>query len=139
MAVPCGFQYELPDGSFSELRADCDWDKKAAMDYLGTSGLLIYYNEGIFNLHSFDDHRITKQSNFKTITANPNQSTYTPFFLEQYILQDEIEFIQWGQNDEVTYEKLRSEASQPSFFSSWPTKENPRQLYKFSSMWLELD
>ena len=36
MMVPCGTQYQKPDGTVAETRDDCIWDKQETMDYFGS-------------------------------------------------------------------------------------------------------
>ena len=64
--------------------------------------------------------------------------SWTPGFIDQYILEDEIELVQYGQSDEITFEKLRVASPEPSSWNEWPTKEKPKSNFKFNSLWLEL-
>ena len=49
MVAPCGYQYELSDGTLKVPRADCNWDKQAAIEYLNSLYFVVYYNDGSFN------------------------------------------------------------------------------------------
>ena len=51
-----------------------------------------------------------------SITSDPAQPEWTPVFIEEYALSDAIDLVQYGQTDELTFEKLRVDTSGPS---SW--------------------
>ena len=74
----------------------------------------------------------------KAMSSDPSYPVWTPGFIDQYILEDETDLVQYGQSEELTFEKVRVENSQASDMNKWPTKENPTNGYKFNSLWLEL-
>ena len=82
IVAPCGFQYELQDGSLSPLRDDCNWNKTAAEEYFGTIGFTIYYNEGIFKQEEFGEHRVTYQSIMQQISSEAKTPAYIPGFVD---------------------------------------------------------
>ena len=41
-------------------------------------------------------------------------------------------------NEEIGFERIRLESTQPSYYSDWPTQKNTTAKYKFSSLWLEI-
>ena len=116
IAAPCGHQYELEDGTMSKVREDCNWDQQAAIDYFGTIGFLVYYNEGVFKQDDFGQHRVSKQSYLKNISTDPGKPMYIPSFIDKYLLEDEISLLQYGQTEEIDFESIRLEAPEPSLF-----------------------
>ena len=53
------------------------------------------------------------------------------------MLQDEVEFLQYGQSLEVEFESLSFGEAMPSMLVNWPTKDEPEKVYKFASLWIE--
>ena len=53
-------------------------------------------------------------------------------------MEDETELVQYGQSDEISFEKLRLNNPEPSDRVKWPTRDSPTDQYKFNSVWLEL-
>ena len=58
--------------------------------------------------------------------------------IQKQLLIDEVDLLQIGQLSEIEYEKIVIKPSAPSAYTEWPTKDNPRVIYKFNSIWLEL-
>ena len=50
------------------------------------------------------------------------------------MLNDEIEVLQWGQQEEVDYNSISFAAPKPSAWSKFPTTEKPYNKYKFGSV-----
>ena len=54
------------------------------------------------------------------------------------MLEDEIELLQYGEEEEFEFYRVNFESSAPSFMDKWPTEEQPDNKYKFGSLWIEL-
>ena len=108
-AIPCGQQYQLSDGNLSEISKNCNWDQQAAVDYFGIIGLLIYFNEGVFQQEKFDEGRVLRQSFITTMTSLPKQSSWVQGFVDQFVLQDEIALLQLGVSEEIEFDRIRIE------------------------------
>ena len=54
------------------------------------------------------------------------------------MLEDEIELLQYGIEDEFEFYRVNYGGNGPSFMNKWPTKEEPDNKYKFASVWFEL-
>ena len=72
----------------------------------------------------------------RTITTHSSNPMWIPGFVDQYILEDEISLLQYGQNEELTFERLRVETAEHSYYTEFPTEDEPQRFYKFSSLWL---
>ena len=57
--------------------------------------------------------------------------------IEKSTLQDEIDFLQYGQSLEVEFQSIAFGEANPSMFINWPSKEEPKKVYKFTSFWIE--
>ena len=88
--------------------------------------------------NEFSDNRISKYAELTAVWTIANQPIYTEIFMQTNDLSDEIDLLQLGQEWNTEFETFNFGPSYPSGQSIWPTKEDPR-LYKFNSMWLELD
>ena len=66
------------------------------------------------------------------------RSTWLSAYVEKNVLEDEIEIVQYGIEDEFEFYRVNYATSGPSYMNKWPTKEEPDNKYKFASVWFEL-
>ena len=58
--------------------------------------------------------------------------------VERNALEDEVEVLQYGESEEDEFYRLNFLPAIPSFMDFWPTVEEPDNLYKYASVWIEL-
>ena len=71
------------------------------------------------------------------IVVDPGRSNYVQGTVEKGTLVDEIDFVQYGQQKEINFERMAFGQPEPSILFEWPTKTEPEKVYKFTSIWLE--
>ena len=71
------------------------------------------------------------------IVIDPSRSNWVGGYVDKNTLYDEIEFLQYGQNREIKFEKISYGSPEPSLYIDYPTKEKPEKIYKLASIWLE--
>ena len=80
---------------------------------------------------------MVKNSEMQYVQADPYRSNYIMTYVERSTLKDETDFVQYGQNLEVEFESIALGEASPSRQINWPTKEEPKSVYKFTSFWIE--
>ena len=58
--------------------------------------------------------------------------------IKSNLLADEVEFLQYGIEDEVEFTTIEFDPPAPSSMSSWPTKNEPDNYYKITSAYVTL-
>ena len=48
VAAPCGLSETVLGGKQNNIRDDCNWNKEAAIEYIGDFNIVMYYNLGRF-------------------------------------------------------------------------------------------
>ena len=63
-AVPCGYQYTAFDGTLQGANnTDCNWDKAALSDYLGSTNLInLFVNQVELDVRDFSDSKFKKHT-----------------------------------------------------------------------------
>ena len=64
--------------------------------------------------------------------------SWIPLMIERNALEDEAEILQYGVSEEDEFFRLNFFPASPSFMDFWPTFEEPDNLYKYASLWIEL-
>ena len=64
-------------------------------------------------------------------------SFWSQAFLRKSILDDDVDFLQLGQERIYEFTSTEFGSTEPSAFSIWPTKEAPT-VYKYNALYLEL-
>ena len=67
-----------------------------------------------------------------------NRPSFIPWKLQHNRLFDETEWLQWGQMYHSHFWTHRVEPVAPSNLNQWPTKDEKKLRYKYSSVYLEL-
>ena len=62
MLVPCGMQETILGGTEDRIPDDCNYDKDALIEYLGSIQMMMYYNQGQFVRDAFGDESISHSS-----------------------------------------------------------------------------
>ena len=63
--------------------------------------------------------------------------SWVPAFVEKSAIEDEPDTIQYGQVEEDSFYRLKFDYPVSSAYHKWPTAEQPDNLYKFASVWVE--
>ena len=121
-AVSCNTM-KMPQGRLEgDIPHNCNTNKEDANDYLSSYSILTYYNDKVFEQDKFGAKRISKKS---AIQFRQNTSDYSHYYgaeIKTNELVDETSLLQWGQVDEVEFERLFIEKSAtPTAWSNWPT------------------
>ena len=73
-------------------------------EYIGSPDILIYYNFERFDVTDFDrDTKIHKESVVKNQQFSIDQPTFINSNIRLNVVEDEIDYLQIGQHDEVTF------------------------------------
>lgn len=140
MAIPCHTNETLWGAPEARIRDDCIWDRDEAMKYMETINIVALYNEGHFLQDEIsDDRRIEYRSTFRQLRADVSKPHWFPTFIHTTELQDEVKLIQYGAQEELFFDSVFFESSNPSFLKDWPTKENPDTFIKYTSMAIMFD
>ena len=138
MLVPCNVKNTVLGGEEDNIPTDCNWDRQAAIDYIGDLNIVAYYNQGRFNPIGFGEESIQTSSTIHKDRTDTYHSTWIPVHIEKNILEDEVQIVQMGQASEHEFIDLSFKTVLPSTYNKWPTNENPENIYKFSSYALYL-
>ena len=104
------------------------------MDYLGNMRMVVFTDEETFHLTDYGSAAIEKRSRFFTAQVDNAKPTWFDGRYRSNRVDDEIDYIQYGQSsEEVFYEFLMSDAL-PSSWLNWPTVQNPTAKYKYLSV-----
>ena len=141
--VPCGLSDTVLGGTDSNIRDDCNWDRAAAIEYIGDFNLVCYFNKGRFISNEYQDEPVERRSYIHKIRPDQNRPNWYKTFVHSTEVLDDSAFIQWGQQDDITFYDVNFQGMLISSYSDWPEKgvkyEAPAGRYKFSSLALYLD
>ena len=90
IAVPCGTQLE---GDVNPMRDDCEWNKRAVMNYLKSFRLNVIFNVGVFLPNEFGEDRIQKRSVLTKVYVDPKTSNWVGAYIQRATLNDEISLL----------------------------------------------
>ena len=119
-----------------ELDECKSWNQPAAFEYLGIrNDLLVYHNQKTFKQEAFGDDRVLHHSVLKKLRADMLSPHWFKTFVQTAELNDEIAWLQLGQESIVEFEKIEFIDSYfKSGWAQWPTKEIPDGKYKYTSI-----
>ena len=81
----------------------------------------------------FGEETIIAQSRFHQKQLNKNMNSWIQVDIKRSILEDESEFLQYGQSLEYTFYKQDLLTTEQSSWSHYPTADNPFGLFKYMS------
>ena len=82
---------------------ECIPDLKQQLEYLGNLKLVWMATEQFFNQRKFGDETISTFTRFHTRQLNPSVPSFIEGKIVSYVLEDEIDYFQYGQFEEVEY------------------------------------
>lgn len=71
------------------------------------------------------------------VQVDPKRANWIGAYIERNVLYDEIDILQYGQNQREDFLQMSFGFPEPSSKTIWPTKKDPSKLYKLASIWLE--
>ena len=82
---PCATRIDNYDGSVSGGHDDCEWDKTAVQDYLGSGPtMLILYNQIEFDEREYEKNPLVKKSLLHSHQLSSSTAAYTETFVKKY-------------------------------------------------------
>ena len=98
----------------------------------------ILYNKERFDPTKYGDDRIIKESGMSKMQFDPRSPSFLMLNFMLQELEDETDYIQFGQIDEIKYHQINLDQQLPS---SWTDDliKNPDGKYKFASLHLQVD
>ena len=98
----------------------------------------VLYNKESFDPTKYGPDRVIKESTITQMQFNPKVPEYIYLNLQVQDIEDETDFIQFGQVDQTEITSLLLEEPKPS---SWVDNliENPNGKWKFGSFHLQID
>lgn len=137
LLLPCNYIHAY-EGYKDSINTECNFDKQAQTDYLGTLDWKIYHDQQIFNPRGYGDEIITKNS----ILYNQQVDFLNPNWFRNEInineVADESELLQLGIVSEQAFYELTHELPVASSWNTFPTRENPSTRYKYTSFEIQL-
>ena len=136
--VPCNYVHaEIePTGDF--ISPECIADREAQMDYLGNMRLTWMTTEQRF-IQSTYDQSIKSSTRIHTRQSDNKKPSWFSGQLQVNVLEDEIDRLQYGQQDEHEFFGYNLGFAQASSWIYWPTEEEPSNRYKYVSIELNLN
>ena len=96
--------------------------------------ILVYFNQESFKQDEYGDLRIGRQSVIRNIQVDEYRPNYVDLYIWKNQLQDEIEFIKYGEEEEFEYNTVEFASPIPSAWFDHPSSGNPDGRYKFTSI-----
>ena len=141
--VPCGLSDTVLGGTDLNIRDDCNWDRDAAIEYIGDFNIVSYYNIGRFKSNEYDSEPVERTSFIQKLRPDQHTPNWYKTFVHGTEVSDESALIQWGQQSEYDFYEINFSSMLTSSYSNWPEQgvkyEVPDGRYKFSSLALYLD
>ena len=141
MAMPCHTRETVIGGTVDNIRDDCVRDQEAFYAYLDNMSTVIWYNYSVLKHNKFEiDERVQHFSGITKYKTKLRENTWRKASLHYSNLVDETDFFQWGQYDEVEFQRLDIEGiNKPSSYNKWPSYDQPDNRYKISSVVIVMD
>ena len=137
--LPCHFMETSIGAKENNIREDCVTDRDSVVKQLDKMTIFVYYNYGKFVHDSFGEASILKQSKIEKIRADEYSPHYYSSFIQNNELNDEADYIQWGQATSQEFQTLTIDSNpKPTIYNKWPTAEEPDNLYKFTGIEIQL-
>ena len=96
--------------------------------------MLIYFNQESFNQDEYGEYRIMRQSTIQNVQVDEYRPNYIFANIWKNQLGDEIEILQWGEEEELDFNHVEFDPPRPSAWARFPTEDEPDNRYKFSSI-----
>ena len=96
--------------------------------------MLIYFNQESFNQDEYGEYRIMRQSTIQNVQVDEYRPNYIFANIWKNQLGDEIELLQWGEEEELDFNHIEFDPPRPSAWGRFPTTDEPDNRYKFSSI-----
>ena len=62
MVIPCNQKNTLYGGTTDGIPDDCNWEKEAAIDYIGDINIIAYHNRAYFRPNKYGPEAVEKTS-----------------------------------------------------------------------------
>lgn len=93
IGMPCHTKETLFGGTEDYIRADCEKNSTAVLEYLSSLSTVFWYNHGSFKHKEFgEDDRVNKSSNLIQYKTTESESTWRVASIHKNFLQDEADF-----------------------------------------------
>mmetsp|Transcript_42764 Transcript_42764/g.56462 ORF Transcript_42764/g.56462 Transcript_42764/m.56462 type:complete len:190 (-) Transcript_42764:1262-1831(-) len=89
MAIPCNMRDTVLQAAEDRSRDDCDWDRDAAIDYIGDINVVTYYNQGRFMPDEFEDDPVLRYSIVHEMRADQSRPNWFKTYVENAEVSDE--------------------------------------------------
>lgn len=125
-------------GSPDTIHEDCIRDKEQQVAYVGNMRAMVYMSEQIFQLSEYGENIIQKRSRIHEQQMDIFSPTFLSGMLRKSLLEDEVSFLQYGQEEHYEFYNYELPIPKPSSWSNYPSEENPLAFYKFGSVEINL-
>ena len=137
--MPCNIKLTAFGAEDDRIGPECQADLQKQIDYLGNMNMLVYFNTATFQQDEFGNQRIDRQSTIRNIQVDQFRANFIFGWIQTKQLQDEITYIQYGDQEELEYYEIEYSSPRPSAWSQFPSADNPNAGYKFSSINFQFD
>lgn len=101
--LPCGVKETLLGGKEDRIPLSCNYDKQAAMNYIGPMQMVAYFNEGKFQLDDFGHSRIKKRSVLRRIQVDETRPNWIGTTISKNLLIDASGYLHYGLDEEAQF------------------------------------
>lgn len=121
MAIPCHSQWFESNDSRGVV--DCETDEEKVLKYMEDFHMLYLFNDEKFMPDSYGEERFLKTSVLRNSRFNAADPHYQILYTDQSMVTDEIEFVQWGQEDDGMFQTIVNGDILPSSYHNWPSDQ----------------
>ena len=99
--------------------------------------MVVYFNEGTFQLDDFGQSRIKKRSVLKRMQVDETRPNWISTTVNKNLLIDGSNYLHYGLDDEAVFTTITFDPARPSASTAWPINPQSDNVYKFSSITLQ--
>ena len=131
LVLPCNYIHKEFGNVGDSIAPECIADQKKQQEYLGNMRSMVYISEQVFHQNQYDEEAIMKSSKFFIQQVDNINPSWLNGQIMTNQLQDEVDYIQYGQEAESTFYSFEMSQALPSSWIYWPTAEHPSKKYKY--------